>query len=363
MFLERIHNRPNQKWIDIEKMKNSSLPLVMYGAGINAALCSNFLKSQSIYVDEVCVTEKKPGVELIFEGRSVITLEEVGKKFDRFNCLIAFADVVIARNNLSKMAGVYEIFVIDNPGIVEDIDYLYVKNHKDAFENTYSFFADMLSKNAFVDYLNTRISGIPTVGGDVLELQYFCDIIPLHHNEVLVDCGAYDGDTIFSFIEKTGGHYDRIYAFEPDVNNYKKLKQNIEDRNIQRVEIIPEGVWERKTILNFSSPLSTASHIVQDGDCHIEVDSIDNVVGDGRVTIVKLDIEGAELSALKGAQVVMDRERPKLALSVYHKAEDLISIPSYLSIRLQNYNFYLRRHSSFSLETVFYAIPKSTTTG
>jgi FkbM family methyltransferase len=358
LFLERIVNRRNQKWIDIETMQKSGLPLVMYGAGVNAVLCAKFLREHSVVPDVVCVTSKKnPDEPQLFEGIPVITLEEVGERFREFNCLIAFADIVTAKNNLERMSGVRGSFILDNPGVVEDIDYSFLKKNRTDFQKAYDLLADSKSREAFVDFLNMRISGEPDLSGITLEPQYFCDIMPLGSDEALVDCGAYDGDTIFTFIDKTGGRYDIIYAFEPDQNNFDNLMRNIESRGIKRVKMFQKGVWDKRDILKFSSTVSTASHIATDGNFQIEVDSIDNVVSEGRATIIKMDIEGAELAALKGARKVIERERPRLAISVYHKAEDLITIPVHLAELMPECRFYLRKHSCFSLETVFYAIP------
>lgn len=358
MFLEKIHNRPNQKWIDLEKMKKSEVPLVMYGAGINAVLCANLLREHSITINAVCVTEKNNiGETQIFDGMPVITLKDVENTIKNFDCLISFADITTAKQNLKRLSGVRNIFIIDNPGIVEDIDYSFLNKNKDEFNSTYNLLADRSSKDTFVDFLNIRISGEPEITGTKLQPPYFCDILPVSNDEVFVDCGAYDGDTIFSFLEKTSQHYDSIYAFEPDLNNYLKLKENIEARGIKDVKLFQKGVWNKRDILNFSSPVSPASHISENGGCQIEVDSIDNVVADGKATIIKMDIEGAELTALKGAQTVITRERSKLAVCVYHKADDLITIPPYLANLLPDFSFYLRRHSRFSLETVLYAIP------
>lgn len=359
MFFEKIQKRRNQKWVDLDKMREDRLPLVMYGAGINAVLCAKFLKEQSIALDAICVTEKKHLASTQkFEGLQVITLEEVEQKYPAYNCLIGFADIELAKTNLKRLSGVRDIFVIDNPAVVEDIDYGYVEKNKAAFERTYDLLSDAASKEAFIAFLNIRISGIPLLSGPKLEQQYFCDILPLTNNEVFLDCGAYDGDTIFSFLEKTAGRYDRIYAFEPDQKNYRMLEQNIAAQGLQRVSLIKKGVWDKHAILNFSSTVSPASHIAQTGDNQVEVDSLDTVIGPGKTTLIKMDIEGAELAALHGAQSLIKREKPNLAICVYHKADDLLTIPAYCAELLPHSNFYLRRHSCFSLETVFYAIPK-----
>lgn len=357
MFLEKVINTRNQKWIDVEKMRSSGLPLVMYGAGIHASLCARFLQEHSIAIHAVCVTEKSfVHANQLFNDMPVKTLKEVGEEFSEFNCLIAFADIVAAKRNLLGLSGVREVFFIENPGVVEDMDYAFISGNRAAFERTYDMLGDAMSKDAFVDFLNIKISGIPIMTG-IATPQYFCDIVPLRHDEVFIDCGAYDGDTLFSFLEKTQGSYEGIYAFEPDAGNYQKLAQNMEARDVHDMRLIRKGVWEKSDVLHFSSPVSTASRISHDGGLEVEVDSIDNVVAGGKATFIKMDIEGAELSALKGARHLIAREKPKLAVCVYHKAHDLISIPLFLSGLVPEYRFYLRRHSCFSLETVLYAIP------
>lgn len=359
MFLDKIQNRQNQKWIDLETMRASNLPLVMYGAGINGVLCAKFLQEHSIALDAVCVTEEKhlAGTQQ-FDGLSVVTLSDIEKKFPAFNCLIGFADIPAAKKNLSQLQNVKNVFVIDNPSVVEDIEYAYVEKHQHEFERTYNLLNDQASRTAFIDFLNIRISGIPLLSGPALEPQYFCDILPLTDNEVFLDCGAYDGDTIFSFYEKTAGKYDHLYAFEPDQKNFSALEKNIATQGLERITLVKKGAWDKPAVLNFSSTVSPASHITQAGANQIEVDSIDNVVGNKKATLIKMDIEGAELAALRGAQKLIAREHPKLAICVYHKADDLLTIPAYCAELLPNSNFYLRRHSCFSLETVFYAIPK-----
>ena len=70
-----------------------------------------------------------------------------------------------------------------------------------------------------------------------------------------------------------------------------------------------------------------------------------------------MDIEGAELPALKGGLEIIKRHRPQLAISIYHSSEDFINIPLYLSENLENYTFKIGHYSPLIYETVFYAIP------
>ena len=99
------------------------------------------------------------------------------------------------------------------------------------------------------------------------------------------------------------------------------------------------------------------SLISDKGDFTVDVETIDNVVDSKRVTFIKMDIEGSELSALRGAETTISKSKPKLAICVYHKPEDLISIPQYINSIVPEYKFFLRHHQFISWETVLYAIP------
>ena len=91
----------------------------------------------------------------------------------------------------------------------------------------------------------------------------------------------------------------------------------------------------------------------------VETDAIDNVVGDSSIGLIKMDVEGAELNALKGAIKTLERSKPALAVCVYHKKDDLITIPQFLNSVYKDAKFYLRKHrDAFDLsELVLYVIP------
>lgn len=136
----------------------------------------------------------------------------------------------------------------------------------------------------------------------------------------------YDGDTVRAFVRKVPD-YKSIIGFEPDKKNISKWKDRSKYHDVR---IINKGVWSEKTKLSFSEG-GTASMITTEGDDTIEVTTIDSEVSkEEKVTYIKMDIEGSELEALKGAKETIQRCMPKLAICVYHKKEDLITIPQYL---------------------------------
>lgn len=90
----------------------------------------------------------------------------------------------------------------------------------------------------------------------------------------------------------------------------------------------------------------------------IETAALDDVVGDRPVTYIKMDIEGAELEALQGAENIIRKQHPRLAVSIYHKPEDIWTIPRLLMKYYEGYWFYMRHYSFSWYDTVLYAIPQ-----
>lgn len=175
--------------------------------------------------------------------------------------------------------------------------------------------------------------------------------------EVFVDAGCCDmGTTV-----KLSKHCEikSVYAFEPDMSNYeicRTVAESVFDSGV--VKIFPKGTWSKSTVLTFDSSSDGASHISDEGDSSIEVMSIDEAInGKEKVTLIKMDVEGAELESLKGAKNTILKDKPKLAICIYHKAQDMIDLPVYIKSLVPEYKLYIRHHSNGEGETVLYAMP------
>lgn len=226
----------------------------------------------------------------------------------------------------------------------------------DFYESLY----DEKSKEHMTAFFNQKISGKMECLKDIWEEnQYYDkDIVDFSRIHSFVDCGAYDGDSYKSFLENyrqnMAQEYDgKAYLLEPDVNNYEKLSRSF--NGAHNVSCLKLGAWDKKDTLHFSMD-GTSSGISESGDNSVEVDAIDNLVGDGRVDFIKMDIEGSELNALQGAQNTIRKYKPILAICVYHKKNDLLTIPAYIHSICPEYKFYLRAHSKYSQELVLYAV-------
>jgi FkbM family methyltransferase len=206
--------------------------------------------------------------------------------------------------------------------------------------------------------------------------QYFClkgfaEDSDGASNEYFVDVGAYTGDTVEQFIWKTLGNFNKIYAFEPMAKQYNAMVKRV-DRLIEEwgcgsgmINLIKAGVGDIES--NIEVPIEegrTSSSTNLDNAVYSEktecipIYSLDGYFGNIRpshpVTFIKADIEGFELRMLKGAENTIKQNKPKLAICVYHKLNDIFDFVEYLSGIVPEYKFRLRHHSRILTETVLY---------
>lgn len=177
-------------------------------------------------------------------------------------------------------------------------------------------------------------------------------------NEVFIDAGAFDGQTTIDFAKWVNGKYKRIYCFEPAEAMFKRCCENFKRYNLSNIELIPAGVYSENTTLNFNNQFDTsgAATISTNGTEIIECRTIDSVLNGKEATYIKMDIEGSELEALKGAKNTIINYKPKLAVCIYHKTEDFYVIPEYIKSLRTDYKFYIRKYTPHHGEFVLYAI-------
>lgn len=184
------------------------------------------------------------------------------------------------------------------------------------------------------------------------------ELKPKASGEYFVDAGGFDGMTTEGFLKWCGGN-GYSYCFEFDNRNISSIERVLGGN--RNCSIVPKALWSETTYLfarmegNYAS--SVAQKAEEDGGHKIEAVALDDFLMNRPVTFVKMDIEGAELEALKGARHTIMGQRPKLAVSIYHKAEDIWTIPGLLLEYYPGYRFYLRHYSFSDYDTVLYAIP------
>ena len=187
--------------------------------------------------------------------------------------------------------------------------------------------------------------------------QYFSlKELPHDKDEVFIDVGCFDGTTSIEFT-RWSNSFNKIWCFEPDKKNVLKCKKKLESLiRDGKAEIIAKGAWSGESSLKFSETMNGASKFSSDGENSVDVTSIDSILAGKRPTFIKMDIEGAELEALKGARNCITENKPKLAICVYHKLEDIVELPQLILDMNPDYRLYLRHYSLSTGETVLYAI-------
>ncbi len=179
--------------------------------------------------------------------------------------------------------------------------------------------------------------------------QYFAhDIITFQEDEVFLDCGSLDFYTSTDFISRCDS-VKKIYAFEPIASD--ELKEHIGKYPGLDIQLVEAAVWHEERHIEFNGQT-----VGRPGSL-VKTVRIDDVIDPNeKVTFIKMDIEGAEQNALKGAARTIARHKPKLALSIYHKPDDMVEIPLFIKSLVPEYKLYVRQYSGTWYETILYAV-------
>lgn len=187
--------------------------------------------------------------------------------------------------------------------------------------------------------------------------QYFADdIYTLGQNAVFADCGAHVGEILQQFLLRSEGNFDAYWAFEPDEKNICSLETACPVWCRQRVHIIHTALGERSKTVRIRNYDGNNSVIREDGEEEAPCVPLDRFAQSLHPTVIKVDVEGWELPLLTGAQEIIRRDQPVLAIAVYHREQDFWEIPLFLERLVPDYRFYLRSYLNVT-ETILYAIP------
>ena len=230
-------------------------------------------------------------------------------------------------------------------------------------EDVHSLFADARSTEIFLELLRFRRTG------DYTDTISYPDIKNIYQNPVArhwfagrsfsyVDCGAYDGDSIRGLLDR-GNKLKSCMAFEPAIDNYLKLRQYLESdvrlHEADSVLALRCAVGEADAMVECEAAGHGAR--VGKGADIVQCVALDAVIY-SNADYIKLDIEGYETQALRGAAQLIGRCRPALAISLYHRADDLFEIPKMLHGWQIDYDLYLRLHGYNGMDAVLYALPR-----
>lgn len=235
----------------------------------------------------------------------------------------------------------------------------FIKEHRENsryYKKLHSRLEDKKSKETLNDIIQFRLSlDMSYLSGYEYQpqKQYFEDFIHFGPNEVFLDVGGFDGFTSKLFMEKCPD-YKEIHVLEPDKKNLITIKDNLS--KYEKVVIHDFGLSDSESDVRFNS-LGPSSRISNKGESGIKVKPLDSIHFKNKITFVKMDIEGAESNAIKGATDTIKRFHPAIAVSVYHKVDDFRVIPNLILGIRDDYKLFLRHYTEGVIETVMYFVP------
>ncbi|HJL16523.1 MAG TPA: FkbM family methyltransferase [Sandaracinaceae bacterium LLY-WYZ-13_1] len=239
-------------------------------------------------------------------------------------------------------------------------DPAYLEAHADGLRAVFARLADDASRATYASLIRGRLEGDAGYFAVAPHREYDHPVVRAAPGEVVIDAGAYDGDSARRFAWRMRG-LGTVVALEPDPVIFQRLQR----RRIPGLRPVRAGAWSHREVLSFAAA-GSSGRIVDGGEVRVDVDAIDAIVEARRlrrVDLIKLDVEGAEARALDGAARTLARHRPKLQVSIYHRPRDLFELPRRLMETLDGYDWYVAHHGPWHTETDLYGMPRERRSG
>ena len=332
-----------------ERLQQTQKPIVLYGMGNGADRILCQLDRLGVAVRDIFASDGFVRGQS-FHGKRVKRLAEIESLYEDFVIVTAFA--VHDESTMSAILGLdrrYELYAPDIPVAGENLfDRAFLRENLSQAEEALSLLADQRSRQVYRDLIAYKLTGrlehlISTCSS---RQEAFFSLLRLGPEEAFADLGAYNGDTIQEFLQRTGGRFSRIFAMEPDAKNYQKLCRRAEKLGIfpdDRVRLWNLAAWDDRASLSFAPKAGRGCTVAAAAGQEVLADSLDNLIGHEPVTFLKMDVEGSESRAILGAANTIRRHRPKLMISAYHRSEDLFALPRQIGRIQPGYRLYLRR--------------------
>ncbi|MHB8303514.1 MAG: FkbM family methyltransferase [Acidobacteriaceae bacterium] len=190
--------------------------------------------------------------------------------------------------------------------------------------------------------------------------SYFLEgIFELRPRDVFVDCGAYDGDTIRDVVSRQP-RFGKVEAVEADTLSFAKLAGYVASLQPEfrgKIRMHHCAVGATLGTVRFEDSGTVDSRVSDTGETVADLVPLDVMFASKHVSMIKMDIEGGEFDALQGARQVIQRDRPILAICVYHFQQDLWRLPLLMRSMVPDCRMYLKAYRGDGIQTVAYAVP------
>ncbi len=357
-----------------EQLRTSDGAVVLFGAGRLGQLCARALARAGVPLRAFCDGSSRLHGTTV-EGAEVLAPAEAARRFPQALFVVAIWTGTARESMLERVA------FLRGLGCAHVTSYAPLVWAHGAEEAPFHSFdlptrtlaaaaplrelavrlADDASRRVFLAALRQRLRGIFDATAPAAAQYFPADIVRLSEDEVFVDGGAFDGDTLVDFLGRVGERFAHYHAFEPDAANRVRLMGRLEGLPAavrEKITIHPLALHAESATLSFTDQGGPTSHVGTGGNTSVRGERLDAILAVQRLSFLKLDVEGAERAALAGAKASIIQHRPQVAACVYHEPNDLWEIPQRLAALLPNSRFYLRQHGFDGWETVVYVVPQ-----
>lgn len=334
-----------------ETLKKTKKPIVLYGMGNAADKIIDWCEAHGVKIAGVFASDEFVRGQQ-FRGFTVERYDTLKERLgDELLVVLAFAsersEVLERFQALMQEQEVVapHLALFDEPELVSSA---WLKKYECELLAAYTLLADDASRKVFSATLNYKLSGKINYLFDC-STQREADIRTLlkpTQEEVYMDLGAYNGDTINELGRLTAWQWQNVLAVEPDRRNCRKLRalaDELRERGLS-VEVHEAGIWSEIGELGFSDSGGRQSTFIGAVKRVVPVTTIDTVADGRAVTLIKMDVEGAEMQALAGGKKTLQKFMPKLFVAAYHYDVDLFRLPLLLHELVPQYKIYLRKH-------------------
>ncbi len=332
-------------------LRQTHKPVVLYGMGNGADKILDWCEANAVQVEGVFASDEFVRGQQ-FRGFTVERYDALRARLgDELLVVIAFASErpeVLER--FAQLARTTQVVAPHLPLFEEEetVSVAWLAKYERELQQVYDNLADDQSRQVFAAALNYKLSG---------KIEYLFDcttqreadlrqLVEPTADELYLDLGAYNGDTIEELGRLTDWHWRGALAVEPDRRNCRKLRalaQGLEEKGLT-VEVYEAGIWSEAGELGFSDSGGRQSTFIGAQKRTVPVTTIDAVAAGRAVTLIKMDVEGAELQAIAGGRQTISACRPKLFVAAYHYDVDLFRLPLLLWQLVPEYKIYLRKH-------------------
>lgn len=335
-----------------DKVRECNLPILIYGTGDGADKMLSYMEKLNLQSSGFIVSDDFYRGQS-FKGYKCYTRAMADDLFNDYMCLVAFGtriESVIA--NIKKIKQEHTLLMPPFPLYGDDIfDSRYSNNHIDEISQARELFCDNESKKCFDNIIRFRLSGDLSYLDEIMLIESTFSSLDASFS-AYIDLGAYRGDTLNEALSQFKS-INKAICFEPAKNPFNKLEKYVHGLDIKdNITLINKGAYDKCSYISFLDGGGKGSHISQKDDISlsgaknkiISCDTVDNNCSyTNEKLLIKYDVEGCEKEALYGSKQTIENNVTTLVVSLYHKTEDIFSIPLYIANTFNNPKMRLKK--------------------